>query len=209
MSLDNKIDEALRAMTAHLLRENEELIESRKRVAESRDKFIAENGILKADLISVTGEREELKSSVGFEIDAHNATRKENERLRNRIAKLQSMGAVDVEALKRELADSRFDCSTLQNELGGSFRERDRLRAQIDELTKHNHALAERAKKAEVRHQIADSVNVTFCAGVLKSIHINGIPTSPDCVLTMTHVPKGLPELKCILKYETCYGEDQ
>jgi predicted nuclease with TOPRIM domain len=119
----------------------------------------------------------------------------ENERLRNRIAclkaifsnrfdaplKLQAMGAVDVDALK----------------------------TQIDELTKHNHALAERAKKAEVRHQIADSVNVTFCAGVLKSIHINGIPTSPDCVLTMTHVPKGLPELKCILKYETCYGEDQ
>jgi len=45
----------------------------------------------------------------------------ENERLRSRIVKLQSLGAVDVEG----------------------------LRAQIEELTKHNHALAERAKRAE------------------------------------------------------------
>jgi glutaredoxin len=77
----------------------------------------------------------------------------ENDRLRNRIAKLQSLGAVDVEALHKERERLSDNCVHLRKLLGDSdrdgARETVRLRGQIDELTKHNHALSERAKRAE------------------------------------------------------------
>jgi chromosome segregation ATPase len=99
----------------------------------------------------------------------------ENERLRNRVAKLQSLGVVDIDAFEqdiRQLDEFKFherltprkemfkNIDRLNAQVEELTRERDvlknvnerfidKLREQINELTKHNHALAERAKRAE------------------------------------------------------------
>ena len=77
--------------------------------------------------------------------------KEENERLRNRIAKLQSLGVVDIDAL-----DAHH--KRLIGNLHEVTNERDSLRTQIEELTKHNHALAERAKRAEASCRLPTSV---------------------------------------------------
>lgn len=74
----------------------------------------------------------------------------ENERLRNHIAKLQSLGVVDIDAFERDIR--------LIGNLHEVTNERDSLRVQIEELTKHNHALAERAKRAEASCRLPTSV---------------------------------------------------
>ena len=99
----------------------------------------------------------------------------ENERLRNRVAKLQSLGVVDIDAFEqdiRQLDEFKFherltprkemfkNIDRLNAQVEELTRERDvlknvnerfidKLREQINELTKHNHELAERAKRAE------------------------------------------------------------
>jgi glutaredoxin len=93
----------------------------------------------------------------------------ENERLRNRIAKLQSLGIVDVEALTtdlmemakerdrakgrealiEELTKGRDRATYLERERESFAKRCENLADEIAELTKHNHALSERAKRAE------------------------------------------------------------
>ena len=146
----------------------------------------------------------------------------ENERLRNRIAKLKSLGVVDIDAFERDIRQlDEFRFKERLHPREAMFKNIDNLKAQVDELTKHNHALSERAKRAEAHSDSigrvieslndgpVSTVNITMCQGVLQSIVVDGVKVGPDCVLTMTHVPKGLPELKFILQYETCYGEDK
>jgi hypothetical protein len=119
-------------------RELKELIDSRERVADSRNAFMAENKILKADnarmLTHATNVTNLHNAAAALSDKKIGKLTEENERLRNRIAKLRSLGVVDMDAFERDIRQ---------------LDDIDGLRTQVDELTKHNHALSERAKRAE------------------------------------------------------------
>jgi hypothetical protein len=119
-------------------RELKELIDSRERVADSRNAFMAENKILKADnarmLTHATNVTNLHNAAAALSDKKIGKLTEENERLRNRIAKLRSLGVVDMDAFERDIRQ---------------LDDIDGLRTQVDELTQHNHALSERAKRAE------------------------------------------------------------
>jgi chromosome segregation ATPase len=148
-------------------RELKELIDSRERVADSRNAFMAENKILKADnarmLTHATNVTNLHNAAAALSDKKIGKLTEENERLRNRIAKLQSLGGdaerdsaretVRLRGRIDEITKERYvlktDLMISQAQAKGLLEAIDGLHAQIDELTKHNHALSERAKRAE------------------------------------------------------------